>query len=226
MINRYINCTGILLVVLVFSACKKDFLSPRQVDLVYNEVFWSSEKDAEKGVLGIYSLYRGLMVSGQMYDRGDVTTGFFNRGWDGGSSDMLYLPGNFADLTGTQKSWGAMESYADWNGYYKVIAQANLVIAHMQSMPEKLFAKGDKESLLGEAYFLRALTYYNIATIWGNAPLIDESIESSNQVINGDKTLVTKPRSADVEVRDSVLSDGHTATGLMEYNTPAQPPGG
>ena len=220
MIKRFINYTSILIFVVTFSACKKDFLSPRQVDLVYNEVYWSSEKDAEKGVLGTYSLYRGLMVNGQMYDRGDVTTGFFNRGWNGGSSDMLYLPGDFTNLASTQKSWGAMESYADWNGYYKVIAQANLVIAHVQSMPDKLFAKGHKESLLGETYFLRALTYYNIATIWGNAPLIEESIESSTQVINGDKTLVEKPRSTDVEVMDSVLSDVHLAIGLLDYGTP------
>ena len=220
MIKRFINYTSILIFVVTFSACKKDFLSPRQVDLVYNEVYWSSEKDAEKGVLGTYSLYRGLMVNGQMYDRGDVTTGFFNRGWNGGSSDMLYLPGDFTNLASTQKSWGAMESYADWNGYYKVIAQANLVIAHVQSMPDKLFAKGHKESLLGETYFLRALTYYNIATIWGNAPLIEESIESSTQVINGDKTLVEKPRSTDIEVMDSVLSDVHLAIGLLDYGTP------
>lgn len=220
MINRFINYSSILLLLTAFSACKKDFLSPRQVDLVYNEVYWTNEKDAQKGVLGIYSLYRGLMVNGQMYDRGDVTTGFFNRGWNGGSPDALYQPGNFQNVNGNQKSWGALESYADWNGYYKVIAQANLVIAHIQSMPEKVFAAGHKASLLGEALFLRALTYYNIATIWGNAPLIQESIESSTQVINGDKTLVTIPRSTDIQVMDSVLTDVNKSIGLLGYGIP------
>ncbi|MDQ6890428.1 MAG: hypothetical protein M3Z56_09165, partial [Bacteroidota bacterium] len=84
MTKRFINYTSLFLLLAGVSACKKSFLSPRQVDLVYNEVYWSSEKDAEKGVLGIYSLYRGLMVNGQMYDRGDMTTGFFNTGWNGG----------------------------------------------------------------------------------------------------------------------------------------------
>ena len=218
--KRYINYTGFVLLLVVFSACKKDFLSPRQVDLVYNEVFWSSEKDAEKGVLGTYSLYRGLMVNGQMYDRGDVTTGLFKRGWNGGSSDALYQPGNFQNVSSTQKSWGSLESYADWNGYYKVVAQANLVISHLQSMPEKVFAQGHKESLLGEVLFLRALTYYDIARIWGSAPLIDESIESSNQVINDDKTLVNKARSSDIEIMDSVLSDANKSINMLDYGIP------
>ena len=218
--KRFINYSCLCLIVTAFSACKKDFLSPRQVDLVYNDVYWSSEKDAEKGVLGTYSLYRGLMVNGQMYERGDVTMGYFNRGWNGGSSNALYQPGNFENVNSTDKSWGSMESYADWNGYYKVIAQANLVIAHLKDMPEKVFAKGHKESLLGEAYFLRALTYFNIACIWGNAPLIEESIESSNQVINQDKTLVTSGRTSDVEIMDSVLSDVKKAISMLDYGIP------
>ena len=60
-------------------------------------------------------------------------------------------------------------------------------------MDDKLFAKGQKEELLGEAYFLRALTYYNVATIWGNAPLMIESIESSSQVITANNELVNTP---------------------------------
>ena len=89
------------------TGCSKNFLSPEQIDLVYNEVFWKSEKDAEKALLGTYSLYRGLMVNAQMYNRGDATTGLVNRGWNGGSPNAFYQTGNFVDVNGTQKSWGA-----------------------------------------------------------------------------------------------------------------------
>lgn len=202
------------------SSCKDDFLSPEQIDLVYNEVYWSSEKDAEKAVLGIYSLYRGLMVNAQMYNRGDVTTGYFNRGWNGGSNNALYLPGNFTNVSGNQKSWGSIEDYANWHGFYKVIAQANMVIANMEKMPAELFAQGRKESLLGEAHFMRALTYYNIACIWGNAPRITEAIESSSQVINSDKLLINIPRSSDIEIMELVLSDTETAIASLQYGSP------
>lgn len=208
------------LLVIAGSGCKKDFLAPEQIDLVYNEVFWKSEQDAEKAVLGTYSLYRGLMVNAQMYNRGDVTTGLIHRGWNGGSSDAFYLPGNFANVSGTQKSWGALESYADWNGFYKVIAQANLVISKIEGMPDNVFAEGRKAALLGEAYFLRALTYYNIATIWGNAPLLVESIESSTQVISPENTLITIPRSTDIQIVEQVIADAAKAAASLQYDMP------
>lgn len=202
---------------MVASGCEKDFLTPQQINTVYNEVFWKSQGDAEKAVLGIYSLYRGLMVNAQMYNRGDVTTGYFNRGWNGGSPDALYKSGNFSDVTGNQKSWGGYEAYADWNGFYKVIAQCNLAISHIEEMPENAFTGNAKQKLLGESHFLRALTYYNIATIWGNAPLLLESIESSDQVINADNELLNTPRSTDVEIMEAVLTDVDIAVSSLEY---------
>ncbi|MEP7145043.1 MAG: RagB/SusD family nutrient uptake outer membrane protein [Ferruginibacter sp.] len=208
------------IVLTIGTGCKKDFLSPGQIDLVYNEVFWKNQKDAEKALLGTYSLYRGLMVDAQMYNRGDATTGLINRGWNGGSSDAFYMAGNFSNISGTQKSWGALESYADWNGFYKVVAQANLVISKIEAMPGELFADGKKTSILGEAYFLRALTYYNIACIWGNAPMIIESIESSTQVIDANNILINLPRSTDIQIMEQVLKDVSLAVTNLPYGTP------
>ena len=202
------------------SGCKKNFLSPNQIDLVYNEVFWKTEQDAEKAVLGAYSLYRGLMVNAQMYNRGDVTTGLWKRGWNGGSSSAFYQPGNFSNVNGSEKSWGALESYADWNSFYKIIAHTNLAISKIEGMDEQVFSQGKKESLLGEAYFLRALTYYNIATIWGNAPLVVESIESSTQVISPENILITVPRSTDIEITEQVLADASNASAKLNYGMP------
>jgi len=210
----------ILIILFAASGCKKSLLTPDQVDLVYNEVFWKSESDAQIAVLGTYSLYRGLMVNAQMYNRGDATTGLFNRGWNGGSSDALYKPGDFSNISGTQKSWGSLESFADWSGFYKVVAQANLTISHIEAMSDGLFGEGRKNALLGEAYFLRALTYYHIACIWGNAPLVRESIESSDQVITSDNLLVNLARSSDIELMDFVLSDVAKAVEMLNYGVP------
>lgn len=216
--KRYI-CL-LTLVAILGGACKKNFLSPEQIDLVYNEVYWKTEKDAEKAVLGTYALYRGLMVNAQMYNRGDVTTGILNRGWNGGSSDALYKLGDFGNPSSTQKSWGSLESYAEWNGFYKVVAHTNLVISKMEAMPEHVFGAGRKAQLLGEAYFMRALIYYNIATIWGNAPLITESIESSNQVIDADNVLINIPRSDDKVIVTQVLEDAGKAATMLSYGIP------
>lgn len=48
--------------VLALTGCE-DFLNPKQVNLIYNDVFWNTQADAEVGLAGVYSLYRGLMVN-------------------------------------------------------------------------------------------------------------------------------------------------------------------
>src|SRR6218665_366858 len=214
-----------MLTLLAISSCK-DFLNPKQVNLVYNDVFWQNEKDAVTAVLGVYALYRGAMVNAQMYERGDVTTGFFRRGHNGGSSDRLYLPGNFVNVSDVNKSWGSLESLADWSSFYKVIAMTNLTISRIAAMNDNLFSSGNKSKLLGEVYFLRALTYYHIATIWGNAPLILESIESSNQVIDQDGNLKNVPRSSDIAIMETALKDVNEAVQRLEYGSKANFEGG
>src|SRR5690606_36985672 len=166
------------------------------------------------------ALYRGLMVNAQLYERGDVTTRYFNRGWNGGSSNAFYHIPDFTNVSGTQKSWGALESFANWGGYYKVIAQLNLCIAYIPRMADNVFSAGSKSKLLGEAYFLRALMYYHIATIWGNAPLVLDAIENSNQVIDDESVPIYQGRSTDIQVVESVLTDVGEAINRLDYGTP------
>lgn len=205
-----------------FATSCKDFLEPTQIDLIYNEAFWETQADAEVGVTGVYSLYRGLMSSGMnWYQRGDVTCGFVKAGWSGGSSSRYYTIGNYSDISSTEKMWGSLDSAADWGPFYKVIAQANLVVSKMLGMSVSEFdSQEDYNRLLGEAYFLRALTYFNILRIWGNAPLITEAIESSSQVIDKDHSPILRGRSTDFEIASQVFDDVEQAVALLDYGTP------
>src|SRR5690606_8950570 len=134
---HYINLTRMkkLLIAITFSfvlfSCGKNFLNPEQIDLVYNDVFWSNEHDAEKAVLGVYALYRGIMVTAEMYERGDVTTGYYRRGWNGGSPDALY---QMVNIPANQRAWGNLDGMANWGNYYKVIAMANLTLSRIEKM--------------------------------------------------------------------------------------------
>ena len=212
----------ILVIASVFTltGCQ-DFLNPTQVNLVYNDVFWKTQADAEVGLAGVYSLYRGLMVnSDNWYGRADATTGFIKCGWNGGSSNRLYTLGVFNDPTNDNKMWGSMEGMADWLSFYKVISQVNLVIDRVEKIDEKAFKTGEKQRILGEAYFLRALVYFDIMRIWGNAPLVVEVIESSGQVINEDLVPITVPRNDDVEIGFQVLEDVNKAVEYLEFGVP------
>lgn len=209
----------LLLLFPILNGCN-DLLEPAQINLVYNEVFWKNQKDAETALLGIYALYRGLMADGNWYERGDATTGLINRGWNGGSSDQLYVPGDYSSITSSQRSWGSLEGFSDWSKFYKIVAHTNLVIKKLEGMPNEVFSDDNKNQLLGEAYFLRALVYFNILRIWGNAPYISDAIESSEQVINEDLTPVLIGRTKDTEIAKNVLADVNNAISKLKYETP------
>jgi starch-binding outer membrane protein, SusD/RagB family len=56
-----------------------------------------------------------------------------------------------------------------WNGCYKTIQGANNIINNYQKVtgnPAKI------DPIVGEAYFIRALSYYWLVRVWGNIPLI------------------------------------------------------
>ncbi|WP_425637836.1 RagB/SusD family nutrient uptake outer membrane protein [Algoriphagus yeomjeoni] len=57
-----------------------------------------------------------------------------------------------------------------WNGLYKVIAQANLVLDKVPAITPMDAAQ--KTKILGEARFLRAWAYFYAVRLWGDVPLI------------------------------------------------------
>ncbi len=69
-----------------------------------------------------------------------------------------------ADLGAVNTSWGAI---------YNVINRANNVLAKVPSLPvSSTLSEALKNQLLGEAYFLRALAYFDLARTWGGVQLI------------------------------------------------------
>lgn len=57
-----------------------------------------------------------------------------------------------------------------WNGLYKVIAQANLLLDKVPGIP--LMDEAQRTSVLGQAKFLRAWAYFYAVRLWGDIPLI------------------------------------------------------
>lgn len=56
-----------------------------------------------------------------------------------------------------------------WRGIYRVVANANLVLANV---PDIEMDQGEKQRILGEALFLRAWAYFYAVRPWGDVPLI------------------------------------------------------
>lgn len=74
---------------------------------------------------------------------------------------------------------------SSWSGFYQVIKQANLVLKFTPEILEnKKLTAARANELMGEAYCMRALCYFYIIRIWGDAPLIKEPVLSKNDIEN------------------------------------------
>ncbi|TDQ80210.1 RagB/SusD family nutrient uptake outer membrane protein [Sphingobacterium yanglingense] len=58
-----------------------------------------------------------------------------------------------------------------WNGYYSSLYQVNNVLSICQAQPESSI----RNLTIGEAYYFRALNYYNLVTRWGDVPVLPDN---------------------------------------------------
>ncbi len=62
-----------------------------------------------------------------------------------------------------------------WTNLYQTIARANLALKYT---PSVTMLAADKNSYLAEAYAVRALCYFYIVRVWGDAPLFTSPVEN------------------------------------------------
>ncbi|TNF42955.1 MAG: RagB/SusD family nutrient uptake outer membrane protein, partial [Bacteroidetes bacterium] len=163
--KKIIAITG-LLVALVFTACEDRF-DKDPLSLITSQNMWSTESEARAGITGMYSRFRSTFNTETFLIWFEFRSGFWKVGASGaGQWDDLFL--NTPNATSTPST--------NWNDIYRVIGAANLALKYI---PEIDFSDDDvKNTLLADAYFVRAFCYFALGRIWGDVPLIITPIES------------------------------------------------
>lgn len=100
------------------------------------------------------------------------------------------------------------ETLCSWGPLYKVIGMANSVLANAEKVQQKdeTFEPAMLNSIMAEAYFLRALSYFYIVRNWRDAPLILSPYEN-------DKTSYEMAKSPEAEIIAQIKADINTALG-------------
>ncbi|MGV8095809.1 MAG: RagB/SusD family nutrient uptake outer membrane protein [Mangrovibacterium sp.] len=76
-------------------------------------------------------------------------------------------------------------SLASWRTFYEAIKQANIVLKFTpELLAEGKMTEANANLLMGQAYCMRAFTYFYIARIWGEAPLITVSFLSNEDLVD------------------------------------------
>jgi hypothetical protein len=187
----------LLFAVIVTPACD-DFLEEVPKDSVSPVNFYQTAEDA---VVAVNGAYAALNVN-DYYSRYWITSsalpadGSFTR--LGSSSDRAVI----IQLNDAGMLTSPRYNIATWGAVWQAINRANAVL---DNVPEIDMDANLKARVLGEAKFLRALTYFNMVRRWGGVPII------LNEVRSSDISELQVPRNTVEEVYTQISADGTVA---------------
>ncbi len=145
-------------ILFLLNACKVDIENPNSIT---KENFWITESDAEYGVNAIYNMfYKPGTYARWLWFRSDLTSdeGFSQSPWAELREWTQFIYNNYNFAEGNSLTYGE---------FYQAIFRANQVLHHVPLI--EFTDEVKKNRLLGQAYFLRGLYYYNLAVLWGSA---------------------------------------------------------
>jgi tetratricopeptide (TPR) repeat protein len=196
-----------VLLLLTLVSCKK-FLEVQPKDSVSDTETIFDKPSAETAVRGIYRAlsadnYYGVNFTSIGYLSGD------NVQWTGSQSIVQQF------IDHNVKADNATVSNV-WLAIYTTINRANYVIAKLPDVNDVNLTPALKNQLLGEAYFIRALAYFDLARTWGGVQIVTTPTVSAT-----DKNNI--PRSTVEQTYAQVLSDLNAAEPLLPAPTAQNP---
>lgn len=188
---------------LLLSSCES-WLDEDPQYTINTKTQFSTPENAQKALLGCYGYMTADNAYGQAWQ--EVTIGYSGFGWlqtaSGPTNDLVSLNGDPTEVLNGMA----------WKGMYKVIGETNAFIANIADSP---LDQSIKTRMEAEARFLRALAYYNLAVVYGDAPF-----KTTPSAHDG----VAVPRSPKSVIFEQVRVDWEFASGnLPEKNADGFP---
>lgn len=185
-----------------------DFLQENVRGIISPNNFYNSDPEAIQAANGLYVTYRD----------------FIYRNWQGVSAWQYFgtdeiMPsrifGGLAaimDYNLTETNYG--NTYQLWRDFYRVVGDANSVIANLTD--NESISQAVKNRSLGEAYFLRALAYHNMTSIWGDVPFYTDELTLAEvgELGRTDKTQIRQAMIADLKMAEDLLPSSYTGSDI------------
>lgn len=204
---------------LVFSGCKKDFLTEEPFLTESNALTLSDYDGLNAAVLGAYS----PLADGSWYGADFVLTSEMR-------AENAAIPVNTDFQSGRYQAPFYMTYSADatvglWGYAYYVISAVNNVLEQLETAGEASYLKGgveqqDIDNLKAECLFLRALSHFDIARLYAYSPAKSAAVNFTDcvpYIYKTDKTAKEQPaRNSVSEVFTNIIADLKAAEGLMD----------
>lgn len=211
--NTRKNIFILSMLLLITSVACEDLVDKTPVSNISSDSFWQTEEDVKAATYGMYNQFRTTFdIKTVIW--GEFRTAFYGQGYSTATDwDDLWENNLNTTSVGT-----------NWNYMYLLINDANLIINKAADIPFK--SEAEKDHILGQAYFVRAYTYFQIAKLWGDAPIVTEGFESTDQNLEPSrhpKADVFEQVKEDVDMAVSLLGErasvnyiGSTAANMLK----------
>lgn len=179
--KKIIIYTFVLSLVITGNSCKK-WLTLQPQDGIVRENFWQTKEQVDAAVTGIYASLLGVQGS-TAKDNIPLAELFFI--WGEARTDMV-IPGVFSyadEYDIVNLNILPTNRFANWRTVYQTINYCNTVIELAPGVLKKdnTFTEEQLNRAVGEALTIRALMYFYLARVFGEAPLkLDATISDEN----------------------------------------------
>ena len=168
-------CLAALLGLLFTTSCS-DFLDLTPISEASSGNYYKNASDIESALSGCYSALQDNELYGERLNAmTELRSDNIEDINPGGSGGIFYFIDKFTVTSGND----VIRSV--WKGLYNQIYRCNNVLAFSNVIADE----GLRRRYEGEASFLRALAYFNVVRLWGDAPLILEPISAQDAVKYG-----------------------------------------
>jgi tetratricopeptide (TPR) repeat protein len=193
------NILVLLLVLAGMSSCS-DFLELVPEHQISNNVFYKTQNDFDRALIGAYSSIRGLYSGSAILYAAELRTDNAEINWSSPSVDEMQFEQNA--LTSTNSTVRGI-----WNTCFTAISRCNTILENIGSVD---FDATAKNKIIGEAKFLRAFCYFYLVRLYGEVPINEQVFGNPGAIQAAD--LTRKPVD---QVYDLILSDLTSAETLL-----------
>ena len=198
--NKFKNIILAAMLTIAATSCQKTLdLAPE--DYFGDSNFWQNDAQVTNFMTGIHKQFRDNQF--QFFRLGEL------RG--GGFSTVDRQNTSLNELNVIQQDISEVSTGLNsWAGLYAPILQLNLFIQKVEAI--SFLAEAKKNSLLGQAYGLRAYYYFHLLRTYGGVPLV-----LTPDVSNGatDPVALRKGRSTEAEVLAQIKADVNKSVSLF-----------
>jgi hypothetical protein len=92
----------------------------------------------------------------------------------------IFIRPNGYGKTNLQSDNSALSSV--WSAIYETINSANHLIDKVNNINDEKFTQAERNDILGQAYFIRALSYFDLSRYWGGVQLILKPTTQPNDI--------------------------------------------